>query len=191
MLVKSTNALYISVASIFNAVGRCAVALIDRRVRNKSAIMALAPPLFVLTATIIAILPVEGLIAGFIFSSFADSVSWSARSLVLKQLFNGKHFGLIYNFMFSLAIASPFIFNVAMFSPLYDAEAHRLGTYPNCPERSCIQPQMYILIGVSLVGSLAGVVLYRRTEERLKMLAQRKVERIAEAERASSYGTTS
>jgi len=80
---QSTNALNISVASIFNAVGGCTLALLDRRVKNKFSIMMLAPPLLVAATAVIAILPLKGLIAGFILSSFGDRISWSGRALVL------------------------------------------------------------------------------------------------------------
>ena len=163
----TTTAVYFSIMSIFNAVGRCVIAIADSYFPNKAFLLMFAPPIMGLSALCIALLPVQGLILGFLLNGLGDSLSWAARALVLKQLFNGRSFGLIYNFVFTLAVFSPFLFNLGMFAPLYDAEARRLQTFPNCPQRSCISTAMGICVAISVVGTVAGVVLYRRTQRRL------------------------
>ena len=175
-LDKDTNALYFSIGPIFNAVGRSLVAILDGRVHNKTFLLMFAPPFLGLAALIIAVAPLSGLLFAFICSGFGDSLTWAARGLVLKQLFNGKSFGLIYNFMFTLAVGSPFIFNLGIFAPLYDRAAHRHGTFPNCNQRDCVTDAMLIGVAVSAFGTIAGVVLYRRTQRRMLHLKALKLE---------------
>ncbi|RNC40983.1 hypothetical protein TcCL_NonESM09492, partial [Trypanosoma cruzi] len=52
--------------------------------------------------------------------------------------------------------------NRFMFGEMYDAEARRRGEFPSCNRPRCVRNQMFILLVVNVVATLAAALVHWR-----------------------------
>lgn len=175
-LDKNRNAVYISIMSIFNSMSRIAVALLDMKVKDKTALVIVGPVLITLAVALSLFLPVDALIVVFALNSFGRTWTWGARCLAAKQLFSGQHFGRIWNALYMLGCSwQGATFSLGLFAPTYDDKAREYGTYPHCARRSCIQMQLWVSLAVCCVSVVASVALYVRSQRRLGNLNRQQI----------------
>ncbi|KAG5490397.1 hypothetical protein JKF63_00517 [Porcisia hertigi] len=88
-------------------------------------------------------------------------MGWGLGALCVRIVYAndiGKH----YNFMFSSGFVSTIALNRFMFGTMFDNEASRLGTAPNCNQSSCVRDQMFILMAVNAISTVSAVLLHFR-----------------------------
>nr|CCC89841.1 unnamed protein product [Trypanosoma congolense IL3000] len=168
---SSTLTLYVTIMSVGSAIGRMSMGYLDivltRRQREgrgrmlTTIALPLCPLLLFIAFLLFAVLPGEALILPFFLGSLGNGAGWGCGVLAFRMMYSqdvGKH----YNFGFSSGIVSTIALNYFMFGRMYDAEAHRLGTQPQCNESSCVRDQMFILMAVNIIAVGAATVAHVR-----------------------------
>ncbi|AAZ10440.1 hypothetical protein, conserved [Trypanosoma brucei brucei TREU927] len=168
---SSTLTLYITMISVGSAVGRMSMGYLDmvltRRQREglktfpTTIALPFCPLMLCIAFLLFALLPANALILPFFLGSLGNGAGWGSVVLAFRIMYSqdlGKH----YNFGFSSGIVSTIALNLFMFGGMYDAEAEKLGTKPECKNPSCVKNQMLILMGVNIVAVIAAAIVHFR-----------------------------
>ncbi|CBH10107.1 hypothetical protein, conserved [Trypanosoma brucei gambiense DAL972] len=168
---SSTLTLYITMMSVGSAVGRMSMGYLDmvltRRQREglktfpTTIALPFCPLMLCIAFLLFALLPANALILPFFLGALGNGAGWGSGVLAFRIMYSqdlGKH----YNFGFSSGIVSTIALNLFMFGGMYDAEAERLDTKPECKQPSCVKNQMLILMGVNVVAAVAAAIVHFR-----------------------------
>ncbi|CBH10110.1 hypothetical protein, conserved [Trypanosoma brucei gambiense DAL972] len=168
---SSTLTLYITMMSVGSAVGRMSMGFTDmvltRRQREglktfpTTIALPFGPLMLCIAFLLFALLPANALILPFFLGALGNGAGWGSGVLAFRIMYSqdlGKH----YNFGFSSGVAATIALNLFMFGGMYDAEAERLDTKPECKNPSCVKNQMLILMGANIVAVIAAAIVHFR-----------------------------
>ncbi|KAF8287760.1 putative Nodulin-like [Trypanosoma cruzi] len=166
-----TLTLYVAIISVGSAVGRMAVGYLDMKLfalqcEGKTKILTtialpIGPLLLVAACLFFAVLPGSALLPPFLLGAMGNGVGWGMSVIALRIMYSediGKH----YNFCFTSGAIASIGLNRFMFGEMYDAEARRRGEFPSCNHPSCVRSQMFILLFVDVVATLAAAFVHWR-----------------------------
>ncbi|EKF38355.1 hypothetical protein MOQ_001437 [Trypanosoma cruzi marinkellei] len=166
-----TLTLYVAIMSVGSAVGRMAMGYLDMKLselqragktRTLTTIaLPIGPMLLVAAYLLFAVLPGSVLLLPFLLGAMGNGVGWGVGVIALRMMYSediGKH----YNFCFTSGAVATIALNRFMFGEMYDAEAHRRGEFPSCNHPGCVRNQMFILLVVNVVATLAAALVHWR-----------------------------
>ncbi|GET90438.1 hypothetical protein, conserved [Leishmania tarentolae] len=168
---QSRLSLYVALIGVGSAIGRITSGVLDmwlirRKATSKNEILTttflpIGAVLLFAAYLLFAVIPANGLIVPFLLGSIGTGMGWGLGALSVRIVYAndiGKH----YNFMFSSGFVSTIALNRFMFGGMFDKEASHLGTAPNCNQPSCVRNQMFILMAVNALSTVAAVLLHLR-----------------------------
>ncbi|CBH10109.1 hypothetical protein, conserved [Trypanosoma brucei gambiense DAL972] len=168
---SSTLTLYITMMSVGSAVGRMSMGYLDmvltRRQREglktfpTTIALPFCPLMLCIAFLLFALLPANALVLPFFLGSLGNGAGWGSVVLAFRIMYSqdlGKH----YHFGFSSGVAATIALNRFMFGGMYDAEAEKLDTKPECKQPSCVKNQMLILMGANIVAVIAAAIVHFR-----------------------------
>ncbi|EAN94273.1 hypothetical protein C3747_13g184 [Trypanosoma cruzi] len=166
-----TLTLYVAIMSVGSAVGRMAMGCLDMKLsalqregktRTLTTIaLPIGPLLLVVAHFFFAVLPGSVLLLPFLLGAMGNGVGWGVGVIALRIMYSediGKH----YNFCFTSGAVASIALNRFMFGEMYDAEARRRGEFPSCNHPRCVRNQMFILLLVNVVATLAAAFVHWR-----------------------------
>ncbi|KAF8291325.1 putative Nodulin-like [Trypanosoma cruzi] len=166
-----TLTLYVTIMSVGSAFGRVAVGYLDMKLfalqregKTKTLTtiaLPIGPLLLVAAYLFFAVLPGSVLLLPFLLGGMGNGVGWGMSVIALRMMYSediGKH----YNFCFTSGAVASIALNRFMFGGLYDAEARRRGEFPSCNHPRCVRIQMFILLLVNVVATLAAAFVHWR-----------------------------
>eukprot|EP00405_Crypthecodinium_cohnii_P012565 CAMPEP_0206442562 /NCGR_PEP_ID=MMETSP0324_2-20121206/13890_1 /ASSEMBLY_ACC=CAM_ASM_000836 /TAXON_ID=2866 /ORGANISM="Crypthecodinium cohnii, Strain Seligo" /LENGTH=566 /DNA_ID=CAMNT_0053910417 /DNA_START=39 /DNA_END=1738 /DNA_ORIENTATION=- len=167
---EQATALLVSVISIANCFGRITYGIVPDLVHTtvprpifvpiNLTVMALGQLL--LTISTSASTYAGGIVAGFAYGGF-----WTLMPTLVVEIFGGKSFATLYNFM-SLAVSSAsLIFSTLMAGSLYDQQAklHPGLKQGSCSGPECYRTTCYIMVGACAVGVAASFILVKKMRD--------------------------
>ncbi|KPI90698.1 hypothetical protein ABL78_0134 [Leptomonas seymouri] len=168
---QSRLTLYVALIGVGSAFGRVASGVLDmyltlRKRSGKKTILTttffpVSAILLFFAYLLFAVIPADGLILPFFLGAMGTGMGWGLGALCVRIVYAndiGKH----YNFMFSSGFVCTIALNRFMFGSMYDNEARRLNTAPNCNQRSCVRSQMLILMAVNVLSTIAALIVHIR-----------------------------
>ncbi|CBZ41039.1 uncharacterized protein [Leishmania mexicana MHOM/GT/2001/U1103] len=168
---QSRLSLYVALIGVGSAIGRIVSGSLDmwlirRKATSTNEILTttflpVGAVLLLASYLLFAVIPSEGLVLPFLLGSIGTGMGWGLGALSVRIVYAndiGKH----YNFMFSSGFVSTIALNRFMFGGMFDKEASRLGTAPNCNQPSCVRNQMLILMAVNAISTIAAVLVHLR-----------------------------
>ncbi|AYU80652.1 hypothetical protein, conserved [Leishmania donovani] len=168
---QSRLSLYVALIGVGSAIGRIVSGILDmwlirRKATSTNEILTttflpVGAVLLFASYLFFAVIPAEGLVLPFLLGSIGTGMGWGLGALSVRIVYAndiGKH----YNFMFSSGFVSTIALNRFMFGGMFDKEASRLGTAPNCNQPSCVRNQMLILMAVNAMSTIAAVLVHLR-----------------------------
>ncbi|CBZ23878.1 conserved hypothetical protein [Leishmania mexicana MHOM/GT/2001/U1103] len=168
---QSRLSLYVALIGVGSAIGGIVsgsldIWLIRRKATSTNEILTttflpVGAVLLLASYLLFAVIPSEGLVLPFLLGSIGTGMGWGLGALSVRIVYAndiGKH----YNFMFSSGFVSTIALNRFMFGGMFDKEASRLGTAPNCNQPSCVRNQMLILMAVNAISTIAAVLVHLR-----------------------------
>ncbi|ESS64228.1 hypothetical protein TCDM_07728 [Trypanosoma cruzi Dm28c] len=166
-----TLTLYVAIMSVGSAAGRMAMGYLDMKLsalqragktRTLTTIaLPIGPLLLVAAYLFFAVLPGSVLLLPFLLGAMGNGVGWGVGVIALRMMYSediGKH----YNFCFTSGAVATIALNRFMFGEMYDAEARRRGEFPSCNHPRCVRNQMFILLVVNVVATLAAALVHWR-----------------------------
>ncbi|EKG06698.1 hypothetical protein TCSYLVIO_002189 [Trypanosoma cruzi] len=166
-----TLTLYVAIMSVGSAAGRMAMGYLDMnlsalqragKTRTLTTIaLPIGPLLLVAAYLFFAVLPGSALLLPFLLGAMGNGVGWGVGVIALRMMYSediGKH----YNFCFTSGAVATIALNRFMFGEMYDAEARRRGEFPSCNHPRCVRNQMFILLAVNVVATLAAALVHWR-----------------------------
>lgn len=187
---QSRLTLYVALIGVGSAIGRVVGGVLDmwltmRKASGKKEILTttflpVGAVLLFLAYLFFAVIPANGLILPFLLGAIGTGLGWGLGALCVRIVFAndiGKH----YNFMFSSGFVCTIALNRFMFGTMYDNEAKKLGTAPSCNRPSCVRNQMFILMAVNAMSTVAAVIAHIRYSRFVRReRAKQAVEMVAE-----------
>ncbi|KPA78691.1 hypothetical protein ABB37_04733 [Leptomonas pyrrhocoris] len=168
---QSRLTLYVALIGVGSAIGRVVSGVLDmymtmRKRDGKKEILTttffpVSSILLFVAYLFFAVMPANGLILPFLLGAIGTGMGWGLGALCVRIVYAndiGKH----YNFMFSSGFVCTIALNRFMFGTMYDNEARRLNTLPNCNQRSCVRSQMFILMAVNVLSTAAAILVHLR-----------------------------
>ncbi|KPA78700.1 hypothetical protein ABB37_05835 [Leptomonas pyrrhocoris] len=168
---QSSVTLYVALIGVGSAIGRVVSGVLDmymtmrKRDGKKEILITAFFPVGCILLSIaylfFAVMPANGLILPFLVGAIGTGMGWGLGALCVRTVYAndiGKH----YNFMFSSGFVCTIALNRFMFGTMYDNEARRLNTLPNCNQPSCVRNQMFIVMAVNALSAVTAFLVHLR-----------------------------
>ncbi|CAJ1010317.1 putative Nodulin-like [Leishmania naiffi] len=168
---QSRLALYVALIGVGSAIGRITSGILDmwlirRKAHSTNEILTttflpVGAVLLFISYLLFAVIPAEGLVLPFLLGSMGTGMGWGLGALSVRIVY-ARDIGKHYNFMYSSGFVSTIVLNRFMFGGMFDKEASRLATAPNCNQPSCVRNQMFILMAVNVVSTVSAILVHLR-----------------------------
>lgn len=171
---------FISLMSIWNYLGRVVAGFVSEIFLTKykfprTLMLALIQLLACIGHLLMAFNIHNTLYLAWMIVGFCFGAQWPLLFAIISEIFGLKYYSTLYNFG---SVASPigsYLLNVEVAGKLYDREAERQmaaegrhrepGEELNCNGTECFRLAFLIIAGVTLVGTLASLILVLRTRK--------------------------
>ncbi|AIN96322.1 membrane transporter, putative [Leishmania panamensis] len=163
------NSVFVSIYGVASALGRILVGALypqlARRQVSESLMLLVAPILNIIGLPLFLICPARFLFVPFFVVGLAVGFSWGCTVLIATSIFtsnSGKH----YSFLYTAGMISPFIFNMALFGPIYDNYGAKQGHRNDgtCDGAICIAVPLIVCMVVNILGVPSAYVFYKLTK---------------------------
>ncbi|RNE96234.1 hypothetical protein TraAM80_09925, partial [Trypanosoma rangeli] len=166
-----TLTLYIAIMSVGTAIGRISLGYFDTKLTawnraGKTKILTtialpVAPLMFAVAYFLFGVVSGKALLLPFLLGSFSNGIAWSI-GIIAPRIMYAKDIGKHYSFMRTSGAVASIALNRFLFGGMYDAEGRKRGEFPSCNAPSCVRKQMFVLMAVNAVATLAAVSVHWR-----------------------------
>ncbi|KAH9599650.1 Nodulin-like [Trypanosoma melophagium] len=169
---STVNVVFVSIYGVASAMGRVAVGIAHpfllRRKIPVSVLFCIAPVLNFIGLPLFLGMPSNALVIPFFIVGLATGVSWGSTILIIKDLFAPDNCGKHYSAIYTAGIASPLIFNVALFGPIFDYYSREQGLWETrqCKGRVCIWIPLVACAVVNVIALPLSIYFLIRVSRR-------------------------